>query len=338
MNIKTTLITGAGFSKNFGGFLAAEMWTLIFNNPEVQKNEVLREELINNYDYESVYENMTHQTRLFRDEDLRIAGCKLLTDAIFTAYCKLDKIISEWKYRKDTPYPINHYAIDAFLNKFSGNERSGKGFIFTLNQDLFFERKYINGNPFAYPGIKYPYKLNEPMRGDSPLASEMHIYISHQEISAEEREKELCIGDSFYVKLHGSFNWRSLDQQRLIITGQSPSKSEKIKTIGLLNWYWDILRDVLNQEDAKVLIIGYGFKDRHLNDVLEQAIFEKNLKIYIVSPEPISSVRATTKQYQFDRALEEGLSGYFQTDLHGLFPSDQSKTQLLQDLEDHFFK
>lgn len=339
MNIrKITLITGAGFTKNFGGFLATEMWASIFNNLEVQKNEVLRGDLINNYDYESVYENMMHQTRLFHYEDLRIKGCQILTDAIFSAYSKLDTIIREWKYRKDAPYPVNHYALDAFLNKFSGNEQSGKGFVFTLNQDLFFERKYINGNPFIYPRIRYPHRLNEPMKRDAPLDNEMHISIPNQEISADERARELEKGNSFYIKLHGSFNWRESGQQRLIITGQSQSKSKKIKTVGLLNWYWDILQEVLNQGDVKVLIIGYGFKDKHLNDVLEQAIFEKNLRIYILSTEPFSSLRATTKQYNFHKALEQGLSGYFQADLLALFPSDQSRTQLLQDIEDYFFK
>lgn len=337
MNIKKiTLITGAGFSKNFGGFLASEMWSQIFNNPEVQKNEVLRSDLINNHDYESVYETMMYQTRLFDFEYSREKGCKILTDAILAAYLKLDKIIREWGYRKDSPYPVNHYALDEFLNKFSGSAQNGKGFIFTLNQDLFFERKYIKGQPFMHPGIKYPYPLNEPIRCNLPLGDEMLITIPAKEISVEDREKELETGDSFYIKLHGSLNWRTSDHQQLVITGQR--KIEKIKTIGLLNWYWDILRDVLSQGDAKVLIIGYGFKDKHLNEVLAQSIFEKNLKIYIVSPESFSSVRVTAKQYQFNRALEKGLNGYFQTDLLDLFPSDQSKTQLLQDIEEYFFK
>lgn len=333
---KTVLITGAGFTKNFGGFLASEMWASIFNNPEVQKNEILRGRLINNYDYESVYESMMHQTCLPSMEEDREKGCKILTDAILVAYLKLDKIISEWKYRKDAPYPVNHYGLDAFLNKFSGSKETGKGFIFTLNQDLFFERKYINGQPFIYPEVKYPYQLKDPIKCDSPLANEMYVTISSKEISTEEREKELKTGNSFYIKLHGSFNWRSSDQQQLIITGQS--KINKIKTIGLLSWYWDILRTVLNQGNVKVLIVGYGFREEHLNKIMEQAVFEKNLRIYIISPEPYFSLRAIAKQCQFNKVLEKGLSGYFQSDLLGLFPSDQSKTQLLQDIEDYFFK
>jgi len=334
---KRILLTGAGFTKNFGGFLAAEMWTHIFNNPKVQKNEVLRNRLMYDYDYERVYESMIEQTCVTSsDEDTRKKGCKILDDAISNAYFKLDEIIRKWVYRNDAPHPVNHYGLDAFLDKFAGNEKTGKGFIFTLNQDLFFERKYINGQRFIYPRVKYRYQLNDSIKRDSPLPNKMYITISSQEISNEEREKELKTGNAFYIKLHGSFNWRNSDQQQLIITGQS--KTRKIKTVGLLNWYWDILREVLNQGDVKLLIIGYGFRDIHLNKLIEQAIFEKNLRIYIISPDDISSVRSIAKQYQFKRALEKGLSGYFQSDLLGLFPSDQSKTQLLQDIESYFFK
>jgi len=33
---KTILLTGAGFTKNFGGFIASEMWAKIFNCRELQ--------------------------------------------------------------------------------------------------------------------------------------------------------------------------------------------------------------------------------------------------------------------------------------------------------------
>ena len=32
------LLTGAGFTRNFGGFLANQMWDKIFNHEQVQKN------------------------------------------------------------------------------------------------------------------------------------------------------------------------------------------------------------------------------------------------------------------------------------------------------------
>lgn len=55
---KTILLTGAGFSANFGGYLAEEMWSIIFNHPEVQKHSAVREFMlspIGKYDYESIY-------------------------------------------------------------------------------------------------------------------------------------------------------------------------------------------------------------------------------------------------------------------------------------------
>ncbi len=43
--MKSILFTGAGFSANFGGPLAREISNLIFNNPIVQNNKILREAL-----------------------------------------------------------------------------------------------------------------------------------------------------------------------------------------------------------------------------------------------------------------------------------------------------
>jgi len=45
MDIKTKgliLLTGAGFTKNFGGFLGSQMWDQIINDPEIQDNDNLR--------------------------------------------------------------------------------------------------------------------------------------------------------------------------------------------------------------------------------------------------------------------------------------------------------
>ena len=52
---KNILLTGAGFTKNFGGFVATEMWEKVFNCSEVQDSPVLIDILRNDFDYESVY-------------------------------------------------------------------------------------------------------------------------------------------------------------------------------------------------------------------------------------------------------------------------------------------
>lgn len=52
---KYILLTGSGFSKDFGGFLAKEMWESIFNYLDENRYPGLRKVLRNDFDYESVY-------------------------------------------------------------------------------------------------------------------------------------------------------------------------------------------------------------------------------------------------------------------------------------------
>jgi hypothetical protein len=53
------LLTGAGFTKTFGGYLASEMWATILNQPEVQNSPELLKGMrdLENLDYEMYYED-----------------------------------------------------------------------------------------------------------------------------------------------------------------------------------------------------------------------------------------------------------------------------------------
>jgi hypothetical protein len=56
------LLTGAGFSKPLGGYLASEMWALIFRQPEVRASEHMRKKMLREMNFERVYEEvMTSQ-------------------------------------------------------------------------------------------------------------------------------------------------------------------------------------------------------------------------------------------------------------------------------------
>ena len=52
---RNVLFTGAGFTKNFGGLLAKEMWSQISNNTKVQAHSRIRHLLLHDFDYESIY-------------------------------------------------------------------------------------------------------------------------------------------------------------------------------------------------------------------------------------------------------------------------------------------
>ncbi len=56
MEVKThILLTGAGFTHNFGAPLAKGMWAEIFNHPAVQSSPALRELMFDEPNYKSLY-------------------------------------------------------------------------------------------------------------------------------------------------------------------------------------------------------------------------------------------------------------------------------------------
>ena len=67
------ILTGAGFTHNFGGYLACKMWEVIFGHPEVQKRHPVKDALLKNTNFESVHhEIMTSGS--FDEEDKRSIG------------------------------------------------------------------------------------------------------------------------------------------------------------------------------------------------------------------------------------------------------------------------
>ena len=58
--MNAVLLTGAGFTKSFGGYLASEMWATILNQPEVQDSPELLKGMrdLENLDYEMFYEDV----------------------------------------------------------------------------------------------------------------------------------------------------------------------------------------------------------------------------------------------------------------------------------------
>lgn len=97
------LFTGAGFTKNFGGLLAKEMWSKIFNNPRVQIYPRIKELLINDFYYESIYHNILNGN--YTEDEKHV-----ISDAILETYRSLDDICREWTPRNDAPNPVNIYG------------------------------------------------------------------------------------------------------------------------------------------------------------------------------------------------------------------------------------
>lgn len=312
------LLTGAGFTKNFGGFLGEEMWGKIFGNPSIQKHERMRELLLSNcaYNFEFAYQNVLEGD--YDDEqkaDFRTA--------LVGAYQLLDENILDKR-------PRYLYQLNRFFARFAGDEHK-KGFIFTINQDLFIERFQEDlTTRFISPGTKDPFR--DYNTRNVPLNQDQYETIPKAEISNTDRKKHLECGHSLYIKLHGSFHWKRPDGENLLIIGTR--KSEDKDEYGLLRWYWELFESALNQEGTKLMIIGYGFKDKQLNEVLHRAIKDgaknqEKLRVYMISPRSISETQKyiSEQDYALHGSISSSfpddfmgcLGGYFQEDIREIF-------------------
>jgi hypothetical protein len=83
------------------------------------------------------------------------------------------------------------------------------------------------------------------------------------------------------LKLHGSSNWRTDQASEIMIVGGG--KARAIDRYPVLRWYSEIFAECLSETSARLMVIGYSFRDEHINAVLMRAI-EKGLRVFVVDP------------------------------------------------------
>ena len=233
---KLILLTGAGFTHNFGAPLANHLWAMIFNHPKVQASEKIRTALLNDIDFESVYQKILEGSYSDIEKDA-------IKSSVEKAYLEIDNTLTNFHFHVGSPYPINIYKVQQLINAFNGSVRES-GFFFTLNQDLFIEHQYYNGVRPLLPGIS-PQSWWFTTQDHPPLGLATAITLP------SETDLNKLTGDSalkerfLYLKLHGSCNWvSSLHDQKMVIGGGKP---EQIKQEPLLNLYYDIFQAVFSK-------------------------------------------------------------------------------------------
>ena len=267
------------------------------------------------YNYESIYYKVVREQGsyslqgIFRPWDTHdIEAMKI---AMLDAYKKLDRIIVTENMSisgKDDLIRLNK-----FINLFSRNQ-SEITFFFTLNQDLFIERYHsqssANSKQIVLPGLK----KRVPAISDS---SKGEREFNESDFVETPDDKELVTTaltnfnpfDCHYVKLHGSFNWRTTDGSGAMVLGHQ--KEEQIKKEPILKWYFKIFEEVLSQAGMKLMVIGYGFRDDHVNKIIKNAITNNGLKLYIISPEsPSEFINKLKEPGDRDIIVYKGLAGY----------------------------
>ncbi len=174
------------------------------------------------------------------------------------------------------------------MRSFSAGSADERGFVFTLNQDLFMERFFVNGSLSLYemsiPGIsnygyfnwnKLPQNLSEEYR--IALSNETNV----EKLASEFWTK--TYGRFSYMKLHGSYWWRTTDGSNAMVIGNK--KTGLIDREPYLKWSHAVFEQVLKGPGCELVVIGYGFGDEHINRVIADSIQHHGLKLHVVSPE-----------------------------------------------------
>lgn len=308
------LLIGAGFTHNFGAPLAAGMWSLIFSNPALQACPPLRQIFLDDTDYESAYHKIMQG-------DYASEVRSVLERAVIAAYQHLDANIRNYHFGSGAAHPINIYKVQDLIATF-GRNLTRPGYVFTLNQDLFVERRYYNGPTLVLPGIVARDDWFTS-HFDSPLSSRDVVTLPNTDQVAVHRSQHGQSG-FYYVKLHGSMNWRSGISGRGIVIGRG--KSTQIEREPLLSWYHELFRDALCQEHTRLLVIGYSFSDDHINEVIGVAVRDYGLRLYVLDPTLPNEWQFKMTQQNRGNDLIRGLSGYYPYVFEGMFPGDQSIT------------
>jgi hypothetical protein len=166
------------------------------------------------------------------------------------------------------------YLVRTFLIRFDA--------IFTLNQDLLLERHYLNnnvmlGNPrrwngWQIPGMRRQQATQEGFVG--PRGENLGIWVpAGGSVPIDARSQP-------YIKLHGSSNWRSNNDNRIVVLGAR--KRALIDYFPVLTRYHQLFQSYLSSGAARLMVIGYGFNDEHINETIAAAAKGGQLGIYII--------------------------------------------------------
>jgi hypothetical protein len=263
------LLTGAGFTRNWGGWLAKELEGDLL--VRLASHEQLRQLVQNSANYEEAL----GKARAPGDSGISISAVqlKIFEDAIKDSFWAMNTALGQRVSMNLSGEPTR--SIQEFLPKFDA--------IFTLNQDLLLEFHYDAGRkPSRWIGSYYP--------GIEP---EVKTRLNGGEVVRLERRvgsiKESDPLRQPIYKLHGSVEWTDGSDSLFVVGG---AKEAYIQSKPLLKRYFETFREHLQRPNARMMIIGYGFADEHINQLLVEASQSNpSLGVFHVHPEGRDAVQ-----------------------------------------------
>ena len=319
---KKTILWGAGLSKNWGGFLADEFWGHLLGRPGIDKFPRLREVLLSEPSFERAIDRVARGE--FADEERRSLWVSV--QEVFAA--QDDRLLE--KVRAPSSRTVDESRFLKFLDTFKPDRsRSTSGYLFTLNQDILFEsmgsRDPLQTIP-ACPAVPTSQRAFS-LQFRHPLLLDTDKEIRPVPGSEPVGGWPALPGKLNYIKLHGSALWKTATGNGELVIGGD--KTDLIDQSPLLSWYRDIFRAVCHDGAVRMLIVGYGFHDEHINNLLAEGVADHHLALYVVGHDSNSSFRES-----LDPRLLSGLRGYTNTPLREIVGNDTTDTVAMRSIKE----
>jgi SIR2-like domain len=283
------LLTGAGFSRNWGGWLANEAFEYLLGATEIDNylREVLWGAKIRGEGFEGALSIVqgVYASNKSAEAKRRLDN---LTQAIIGMFNVMQAAFNKLDYRE------SELRLQRFLSQFDG--------IFTLNQDTLLETLYAGPVRWSerWYGSYLPYMkfVEEPAQlHRSSLRQPMM-----QDLEFIRKENDQPI-----YKVHGSCNWFAEPQgERLLVMGGN--KTTSIGTFPVLARYQAEFQTMLCQPRVHLMIIGYSFGDPHINDAIQTAATQ-GAKIFIVDPLGVDVIDKRNTRAQIPEPLTDLMQG-----------------------------
>jgi hypothetical protein len=254
------LLLGAGFSRNWGGWLASEVFEYLLGCPEIISNLHLRRALWKTKDAGGFEQTLAV---VQADRSLGEAERDQATYAFDAALMRMFEDMNAALLEVDDlefPTPQRN-TVSSLLTRFDS--------IFTLNQDLLLEHLYMGG---GFRATQLPGLQGLP-GGDGRIA------------------------DSLVKGLWTDSGQTLIDKNlqpiyKLHVLGAA--KTQLIQNSRLLRSYADIFEQSLSQPNARLMVIGYGFGDTHINECLARAA-QSGMRMFVIDPKGSDLARSLNR-------------------------------------------
>ncbi len=280
------LLTGAGFSRNWGGWLADEAFEYLLGAPEIDDylRNVLWETKLRVEGFEGALSIVQGAYASNRSAETK-QHLNMFTQAVIGMFNAMQRAFNNLDFRNS-----ELGNLQTFLEQFDA--------IFTLNQDTLLETVYAGpvrwgerwyGSYLPYmkfmgkPDQTYAFMLREPMTQETEFITQEN----YQPI----------------YKLHGSWNWFAEPEgERLLVMGGN--KTTSIGGFQVLTQYQTEFQTLLSQPDTHLMVIGYSFGDPHINGAIQTAA-TKGLRIFIIDTLGVEVIDKRSRRAQIPEPVTD---------------------------------